>query len=112
MPVSRIISQKAAEEITSMMVDSVKFNKLNWTYPKEFDIAGKTGTAQIPLAGHYDDKKTIGSFIGFAPANSPKFVMLVTLKNTKTSPWGSRTAAPIWFEIATQILRIYGVSPF
>lgn len=108
----QIISPQAAAQMTSMLVYSVTNNKVGWDYPREFSIAGKTGTAQIPIAGHYDATKTIGSFIGFAPADNPKFVMLVTLTETKTSPWGSRTAAPVWFAIAREILRFNRISPF
>jgi cell division protein FtsI/penicillin-binding protein 2 len=110
-PGDTIISAQTANQITAMMVDSVKFNKVGWQWPKQFTIAGKTGTAQVPISGHYDPDKTIGSFIGFAPAQNPRFVMLVVLNQTKTSPWGSRTAAPVWFEIATEIFRLYKITP-
>lgn len=108
----QVISQQAATQMTSMMVYSVTNNKVGWEWPKEFSIAGKTGTAQVPIAGHYDATKTIGSFVGFAPADNPKFVMLVTFTETQTSPWGSRTAAPVWFAIAREILRLNHISPF
>jgi cell division protein FtsI/penicillin-binding protein 2 len=47
--------------------------------------------------------------VGFAPASDPRFVMLVTLREPKTSQWGSETAAPLWFDIAAQILRYYQI---
>jgi len=94
-----------------MMVSAVEHGEAKWAKPKEFRIAGKTGTAQIPVAGHYDDKKTIASFVGFAPADDPKFVMLVTLREPQVSPWGSETAAPLFFRIAKELLIYYGVAP-
>lgn len=107
----RPISGKTAKEITMMMVQAVEKGEAKWTRPKGYKIAGKTGTAQIPIAGHYDPEKTIASFIGFAPADDPKFVMLVSLTEPKTSPWGSETAAPLWFEIAKDIFRLWGIQP-
>lgn len=108
-----VISAKTAAQLTQMMINSVERSEANWTRikPKGYHIAGKTGTAQIPVAGHYDKDKTIASFIGFAPAEDPKFVMLVTLKEPKTSQWGSETAAPLWFEIATELFRYLKIPP-
>ncbi|MEK7498046.1 MAG: penicillin-binding transpeptidase domain-containing protein, partial [Patescibacteria group bacterium] len=74
-------------------------------------IAGKTGTAQIPVAGHYDSTKTIASFIGFSPAEKPRFIMLVTLREPKTSQWGSETAAPLWFNISRDLFPYLGIQP-
>lgn len=102
-----IISPQAAAEVTKMMVTSVDDGEAKWAKPVGFVIAGKTGTAQIPVAGHYDKDKTIASFVGFAPANDPKFVMLVTLNEPKSSQWGSETAAPLWFDISREIYRYY-----
>jgi len=97
--------------IKEMMVNAVENGEAKWAKPKNYKIAGKTGTAQIPLAGHYDEKKTIASFVGFAPADRPLFVMLVTLREPKSSPWGSETAAPLWFEIAKGIFQVKGIPP-
>ena len=94
-----------------MMVEAVERGEAGRSRPKGYRIAGKTGTAQIPISGHYDEEKTVASFIGFAPADNPRFVMLVSLREPKTSPWGTTTAAPIWFEIAKEIFRIWGIPP-
>ena len=109
--VHRVISADAASKMTGMMVTAVKDGEAKWTVPKGYSIAGKTGTAQIPVAGHYDDEKTIASFVGFAPANDPKFVMLVTLQEPKSSPWASETAAPLWFSIALDVFPYLGIFP-
>lgn len=105
------ISSKTAEEVTKMMVEAVEKGEAKWAKPKGYVIAGKTGTAQIPIAGHYDPEKTIASFVGFAPAFDPKFVMLVTLNEPKSSQWGSETAAPLWFSVASDIFRLWDIKP-
>jgi cell division protein FtsI/penicillin-binding protein 2 len=107
----RVISEQAAKDITAMMVEAAKKGEAKWTSLKGFNVAGKTGTAQIPIAGHYDKEKTIASFIGFAPADNPKFVMLVTLQEPKSSPWASETAAPLWFSIAKGLFNYYKIQP-
>lgn len=107
----RILQEQTTKILTEMMVNAVEKGEAKWAKPKGYKIAGKTGTAQIPVAGHYDNEKTIASFVGFAPADKPKFVMLVILREPKTSPWGSETAAPLWFEIAKEIFRVWGIPP-
>ncbi len=107
----QVLSPVAAVQMTEMMVNSVEKGESKWAKPKGFIIAGKTGTAQIPVAGHYDKDKTIASFIGFAPARDPKFVMLVTLREPKSSQWGSETAAPLWFDISKELFRLLKIPP-
>jgi cell division protein FtsI/penicillin-binding protein 2 len=107
----RIVSDQAVKEITAMMVDAAKNGEAKWTYINGFNIAGKTGTAQIPIAGHYDATNTMASYIGFAPADDPKFVMLVILNEPKSSIWASETAAPLWYDIVRQLFVFLGVQP-
>lgn len=107
--VRQVVNSATAKIITEMMVYAVDNGEAKWAKPAGYRIAGKTGTAQIPVAGHYDDKKTIASFVGFAPADDPKFVMLVTLREPDTSQWGSETAAPLFFTIARDIFSYLGI---
>lgn len=107
----RVISVATANVMTEMMVDAVDKGEAKWAKPKGYRIAGKTGTAQVPVAGHYEKDKTIASFVGFAPADNPRFVMLVTLLEPTSSPWGSETAAPLFFKIAQDVFTYYGISP-
>lgn len=105
------ISEETAKVMTEMLVYAVDKGEAKWAKPKGYRIAGKTGTAQIPVAGHYDPRKTITSFVGFAPANDPKFSMLVVVDRPTTSIYGSETAAPIFFDIARDLLTYYGIPP-
>lgn len=107
----RVVSRGTANEITAMMVEAAKNGEAKWTHLRGFKVAGKTGTAQIPIAGHYDEEKTIASFVGFAPADDPDFVMLVTLREPESSPWASETAAPLWYTIAKELFIHFGIQP-
>ncbi len=108
---SRPISERAAKITTEMMVNAVNNGESKYLKPEGYRVAGKTGTAQIPVEGHYDPNKTIASFVGFAPADDPAFLMLVVVDRPSTSIYGSETAAPIFFEAAQKILTYYGISP-
>lgn len=105
------ISPEAAKVMTELMVNAVNKGEASWTRLKGYRIAGKTGTASIPIQGHYDPNQTIASFVGFAPSDDPKFVMLVILNRPTTSIYGAETAAPIFFNISKSILEYYGIPP-
>lgn len=109
--IRQIIKENTAKIMTEMMVKAVDEGEAKWAKPKGFKIAGKTGTAQIPVAGHYDPNKTIASFVGFAPADNPKFVMLVRYDQPSSSIFGSETAAPTFFEIAKELFNYYKIAP-
>lgn len=100
----QVLSEDTTQTVTDMMVYTVQQGDAKWAAPQGIDIAGKTGTAQIAEGGEYVEDKTIASFIGFAPAKDPQFIMLVKLREPQTSPWGSETAAPLWFQIARFLL--------
>jgi len=108
---NRVVSVKSANEVTAMMVEAAKNGESKWTHLRGFNVAGKTGTAQIPIAGHYDEERTIASFVGFAPADDPDFVMLITLREPSSSPWASETAAPLWYTIAKDLFIYFGIQP-
>lgn len=107
----QILKSSTTMMMTEMMVNAVDKGEAQWAKPKGYRIAGKTGTAQIPVAGHYDQEKTIASFVGFAPADDPQFIMLVTLREPTSSPWGAETAAPLWFDIAKEIFTYKKIQP-
>jgi len=77
-----------------------------------YESAGKTGTAQKALANGrgYSDKR-VGSFFGFAPADSPQVVILVMIDEPQGSTYGGVVAAPAFKAIAEQVLPSMGVYP-
>ncbi len=109
------LKEETTKQVVQMMVDAVDKGEAQF-YKKRagvenYKIAGKTGTAQIAVAGHYDATKTIASFVGFAPADNPKFVMLVRYDQPTASIYGAETAAPTFFEIARDLFTYYGIAP-
>jgi cell division protein FtsI (penicillin-binding protein 3) len=69
-------------------------------------VAGKTGTAQLidPKTKRYSKTKYISSFVGFVPADNPKLVMVVVIKEPKGSIYGGTVAGPVFKDIANQAL--------
>jgi stage V sporulation protein D (sporulation-specific penicillin-binding protein) len=107
----RVVSNAAASEVTKMMVTAAAQGEAQWIASKTHTIAGKTGTSQVAVNGSYDPDKTIASFIGFAPPNNPKFIMLVKLNETTSSPWAAETAAPLWYKTAEKLYLLLNIPP-
>jgi cell division protein FtsI (penicillin-binding protein 3) len=68
-----------------------------------FDVAGKTGTAQMvnPANGTYYQNRHVSSFVGFLPADDPRLLILVVLYDVGHAHFGGLVAAPVFSEIAT-----------
>ncbi|MCL4375051.1 penicillin-binding protein 2 [Patescibacteria group bacterium] len=107
----RSVDAKTSEIIKRMLEATVNNGEVHWAKPAGYRIGGKTGTAQIAIKGHYDASKTIASFIGFVPVDQPKFLVLTILWEPKASQWGSETAAPLFFDIAKDLIVYYNISP-
>ena len=79
-----------------------------------YPVAGKTGTAQKVNAESkgYLPGVYIASFVGFAPANDPQFVIYIAVDHPKKkSYYGSEVAAPVFANLSSFALRHYGVTP-
>ncbi|MGD9129066.1 MAG: penicillin-binding protein 2 [Candidatus Woesebacteria bacterium] len=105
----QVISQESAQKVTKMMVNAAEKGEAQWTASARHTVAGKTGTSQIATKGGYEEDKTIASFVGFAPADDPRFIMLVKLINPKTSPWAAETAAPLWYKVADKVFLLMNI---
>lgn len=111
----RVFSQKTVTAMQDMLHRSVEHSEAKYPgKPEGYYFCGKTGTAQIPIEGHYDPNKTIASFIGFFPCKTeqPRLLMLVIFGEPKGSIWGSETAAPAFFSLAKQLVLYYNIAPY
>jgi cell division protein FtsI/penicillin-binding protein 2 len=107
----QVISSATAKVVTWMMVNAVEKGEAKFAKIPNYNIAGKTGTAQIPVEGHYDPTNTNASFIGFFPAEDPKITMLVVINKPHSSIYGAETAAPTFFSIARDLIQKYNIEP-
>lgn len=78
-----------------------------------YRVAGKSGTAQIPSEQGYVEDDTIVTFVGYAPADDPRFVVLVKLErpDPSISRWAGYTAAPTFAQVTRRLLQYYNIPP-
>jgi cell division protein FtsI (penicillin-binding protein 3) len=111
--IGRAISTRASQLISGMLVSAVERGHGKRAGVPGYYVAGKTGTAQVPdpdRAGYLKDV-TIGSFAGYAPADNPKFVMLVKVDRPRDVQWAESSAAPLFGKIAAFLLSYLQVPP-
>lgn len=108
-----VISKTSAETVASMMVSVVENGNGKPAQIPGYKIAGKTGTAQVVKKGSagYDPDQKITTFTGFGPVDDPQFVMLVKFNNPGGDVWGATTAAPVFKQIAEELITYYQIPP-
>jgi len=107
---SSIISSKTSRQLTAMLVSVVENGFAKSAKIPGYYIAGKTGTAQVAEGGVYSPDKSIQTFVGFAPAFDPKFLILIKLDNpeTKTAEY---SAVPIFHALSEYIIHYWQIPP-
>ena len=76
-----------------------------------FDMAGKTGTANIAVDGHYSDSAYVASFIGMVPTDHPRLVVAVVVDQPNGSIFGGSVAAPAFQQIVGWAVPYLGLPP-
>ncbi len=113
-PSKRVVSKDAAATVTRMM-EAV--TAPDGTAPaaaiKGYRVAGKTGTAWRvdPATGRYIRGQNTVSFMGFAPADNPRFLTYIVLDKPYSNAGGGSTAAPVFHDIMSMALERFGVAP-
>ena len=109
---AQVIKPETARTLTKVLVDVVKLGN-SAAGVAGYDIAGKSGTAQIPTPQGYTEDETIVTFVGYAPADDPKFVILVKMDrpDPNISPWANYTAAPVFAQVARRLFDYFNIPP-
>ena len=109
----RVISAETASKLTAMLVSVVKNGYGSKAGVDGYLIAGKTGTAQVPNLekGGYFKNKYIHSFIGYAPAFNPEFLILLKIDHPKGIRFSSDSLAPSFSNIAKYLFSYFGIPP-
>jgi len=121
-PVRRVLDQAVTDEIRGMLVEnSLSYAPVVWgpvtgSYAKMplvpgFRVTAKTGTSSIPLNGGYDANGTIGSVVGWAPAENPRIAVLVKIDRPKDDPWGLNTAIPVYQKVTSELMTYFRMPP-
>jgi cell division protein FtsI (penicillin-binding protein 3) len=107
----RVIGTMAAAQMRKMMEGVVLFGTGKGAQLNGYSSGGKTGTAQKvdPMTHTYSKTMHIGSFAGFAPVNNPSIAVAVVIDSPKGAYYGADVAAPVFAEVAQQVLEYLGV---
>ncbi len=106
---SRTISQEASKVIAEMLEGVVRDGSGKKAYIEGYRVGGKTGTAQKFEDGHIAAGKYVSSFVGFFPANKPKYLALVIVNEPQGAYYGSVVAAPCAGEIFQGIIDLKNI---
>jgi cell division protein FtsI (penicillin-binding protein 3) len=103
--VRQVITRETAATLLQMMVSAAENEGVPGELVPGYHVAGKTGTASVPVAGGYDPNVTIASFVGAVPASDPQFVVLIKIDRPQDEPWGSLIAKPAFGLLAQELTR-------
>ena len=111
--VRQVVSPATARTLSNLLANVVESGTGRFAAIPGYAVAGKTGTAQKldPATRRYSHAPGVLSFVGFAPADEPRFAMLVMLDEPRNEKWGSEAAAPIFGAIGREVLRYLEVPP-
>lgn len=108
-----VISAQTSQEMGVMMQVVVQHGTGYLAYTPGYEIAGKTGTAEIanPNGLGYLPNANIGTFTGFAPANAPKFVVMVRINRPTIPGDAESTTVPVFANLVRWLFQYYAIPP-
>lgn len=111
-PDIRIIGERTSAEMRTLLENVVKEGSGKKASVSGYRIGGKTGTAQKYENGHIAAGKYVSSFVGFAPADDPEYVILMTVDEPSSGAYyGSIVAAPYVGDIFSKIFAYEQIAP-
>ena len=108
---NRTISEDASKILVEMLEGVVRDGSGKKAYMEGYGVGGKTGTAQKYENGRIAVGKYVSSFVGFFPANAPKYLALVIVDEPQGAYYGSVVASPIAKEIFEGIISLKNIQP-
>ncbi len=109
--VRRVISEATSRTMRQLMNDVVEGVPYHLARVDGYHVGGKTGTTLVSIPTGYALDSTIASFVGFAPVDDPRMIMLIKLDQPTDSEFGGTVAAPIFADLAPRVLSYLGVEP-
>lgn len=111
--VRRVLSEETSRTISEMLRGVVTRGHGKRADVPGYLVGGKTGTAQVAKSDSkgYEEGLSIGSFVGYAPLNDPRFVVLVKIDNPKNVQWAESSAAPTFGKIMKFLLEYAKIKP-
>jgi cell division protein FtsI (penicillin-binding protein 3) len=109
--IRRVVSEQTCRTLINIMEGVVDSGTGTLVRIPGVRIAGKTGTAQQLVNGHWSKEHYTSSFTGFFPAEKPEYLISVILRSPKNGYYGGVVSGPIFREIAMNILEMNGKLP-
>ncbi len=94
-PVRRVVSGEVAADVRRVLRSVVEEGTATRASMSSLPLAGKTGTARLAGSDGYDEQRYAASFVGFAPVEDPKLLVLTKLEDPQGDYYGGLTAAPV-----------------
>ncbi|MDD5347806.1 MAG: penicillin-binding transpeptidase domain-containing protein, partial [Candidatus Omnitrophica bacterium] len=102
----RVLSPETCARVRKLLIGAIESGTGKMARMDDFTAAGKTGTAQkVESNGTYSHDKFIASFIGFAPAENPAAVIVVTVDEPRGTYFGGTVSAPVFKNVAGEIIK-------
>lgn len=108
---SRTVSEETSRLLAGMLEGVVEKGSGKKTFIEGYRVGGKTDTAQKYEDGRIAAGKYVSSFVGFFPANAPKYLALVIIDEPQGAYYGSVVAAPCAKEIFSSIIELKNIPP-
>jgi cell division protein FtsI/penicillin-binding protein 2 len=104
------MSGDSARTLTKMLAQSLE-TESSVALVEGYQVAGKTGTAEIPTPLGYTSSATNASFVGWGPVDDPQFLIYIWLEKPTSSPWGSEVAAPVFHDVVERLVVLMNIPP-
>ena len=110
--IRQVVRPEIADYIANLLRKSVAYN-LEFKHSiagrvPGLSIAGKTGTAEKIEKGRYSHRRTVASFLGFFPAENPRYIAIAVVDDPKTDGgWGDTVAGPLFNKVAQFCKNLY-----
>ncbi len=108
--IRRVMSKETSDTMIDLLEKAAEEGEAKYFILKDYRVAGKTGTAQIPEEGKYSPSRTNATFAGFL-VSSKAFSLIVRLEEPKTSVYAAETSVPLWMDITSELVKFYGIPP-
>jgi cell division protein FtsI/penicillin-binding protein 2 len=107
---SGVIAQSTSDQMRDMMqtARALSFGRFD---KQGYGVGGKTGTSQVVKNGQYSQTETIGTYLGYGGAETPEYVIMVSVSGDNKELQGARDALPIFTDISNWMLDYLKIQP-
>ena len=110
-PVQAAIISKSSSDQMRQMMSQARASSIGGRDKSGYEIGGKTGTAQVPKSGGYSDTETIATCLGYGGAETPEYVIMVSVYGKDRVFQGARDASPIFTDISNWMIDYLKLQP-